>query len=135
MDKSLMIEQLVNALYGGNKTRFAHALGLKPQTINGWILRNSFDAELIFSKCDGVSADWLLSGEGDMLRSSSQAVTASGHTSGASLHGNVTIHGNTIATEDAVLKERVALLERLISEKDRLLEEKERLITVLMEKR
>ena len=63
-----MIEELVNHYTDGNKTKFAGLLGIKPQTINSWILRGTFDAELIYSKCDDVSADWLLSGEGSMIR-------------------------------------------------------------------
>lgn len=68
MDKRLMLEQLINYYTDGNKTRFAEQIGVKPQTINSWLTRNSYDAELIYAKCVNVSADWLLSGEGSMLR-------------------------------------------------------------------
>ena len=68
MDKRLMLEQLINYYTGGNKTRFAELVGVKPQTINSWLTRNSYDAELIYSKCVNVSADWLLSGEGSMIK-------------------------------------------------------------------
>ena len=69
MDRRLMLEQLVSYFTDGNKSRFANMLDVKPQTINTWLARNTFDAELIYSKCDGVSGDWLLSGEGEMLKS------------------------------------------------------------------
>jgi len=68
MDKRLMLEQLINYYTDGNKTRFAEQIGVKPQTINSWLTRNSYDAELIYSKCVNVSADWLLSGEGSMIK-------------------------------------------------------------------
>jgi hypothetical protein len=68
MNKSDMIERLIEYYSDGIKAKFAQKLGLKPQTINGWIIRNTFDAELIFSKCEGVSSEWLLTGRGDMLR-------------------------------------------------------------------
>lgn len=68
MDKRLMLEQLINYYTDGNKTRFAELVGVKPQTINSWLTRNSYDAELIYSKCVNVSADWLLSGEGSMIK-------------------------------------------------------------------
>lgn len=32
--------------------------------------RNTFDVYLVYAKCDGVSADWLLTGEGSMMRDS-----------------------------------------------------------------
>ena len=68
MDKGLMLEQLINYYSNGNKARFASLLGVRPQTINTWIARNTFDAELIYSKCESISGDWLLSGEGDMCK-------------------------------------------------------------------
>lgn len=68
MDKGLMLEQMINYLTDGNKSKFASILGVKPQTINSWITRGTFDAELIYAKCECISADWLLSGEGDMKK-------------------------------------------------------------------
>lgn len=66
MDKKMMLEQVINHYTDGNKAKFANMLGVKPQTINTWLLRNTYDAELIYSKCDGISGDWLLSGKGEM---------------------------------------------------------------------
>ena len=68
MDKALMLEQLINYYTDGNKSKFANMLDVKPQTINTWLTRKTFDAELIYSKCDSVSGDWLLSGDGDMIK-------------------------------------------------------------------
>lgn len=68
MNKSEIIENLVNHFCGGNKAQFANKLGVKPQTINTWINRQSFDIELVYSKCEGISGDWLISGEGNMFR-------------------------------------------------------------------
>ena len=77
MTKTEMIEALVSHYAGGNKSRFANMLGIRAQTINTWMSRNSFDIELIYSKCEGVSAKWLLSGEGDMLENPSLCDTYS----------------------------------------------------------
>lgn len=63
-----MIEALVNYYADGNQALFAAKLGVPAQNVNAWIKRKTFNAELIYSKCDGVSADWLLSGEGEMLK-------------------------------------------------------------------
>lgn len=70
-----MIERLIEYYSDGIKAKFAQKLGLKPQTINGWIIRNTFDAELIFSKCEGVSPEWLLTGRGDMLCDTSSRIS------------------------------------------------------------
>lgn len=67
MDKTEMLNQLISKFTGGNKAQFAQLLGVKPQTISTWISRNTFDSELIYSKCEGVNAKWLLTGEGNML--------------------------------------------------------------------
>ena len=63
-----MLEAIISHYTDGNKAKFATLLGLTPQTISAWMARNTFDSELIFTKCRGLSAKWLLSsGEGDML--------------------------------------------------------------------
>ena len=69
MNKGDMVECLVNHYCNGNKSQFAKMIGVKPGTITAWIARNTFDAELIYTKCSNVSADWLLSGEGEMIKS------------------------------------------------------------------
>ena len=65
---------MVNALIGhftdGNKAQFAKMLGVSPQTISAWLARNTFDSELIYTKCRYLNADWLLTGEGEMLKTS-----------------------------------------------------------------
>jgi len=68
MDKSVMLECLINHYSDGNQAKFAAILGVPAQNINAWLKRNTFNAELIYEKCEGVSADWLLSGEGEMLK-------------------------------------------------------------------
>lgn len=70
MDKGAMVECLVNHYCNGNKAQFAKMLGVTAQTISSWIARNTFDAELIYAKCDGVSGEWLLSEKGEMIKSS-----------------------------------------------------------------
>ena len=69
MDKQSMLNQLVQYYGQGKKNQFAYRLGVRPQTINTWLSRNTFDTELIYSKCEGISADWLLTGQGNMLKS------------------------------------------------------------------
>lgn len=100
MDKRLMLEQLINYYTDGNKTRFAEQIGVKPQTINSWLTRNSYDAELIYAKCVNVSADWLLSGEGSMLKK---------ETTHTEPDGNVNEELIKLRAENDVLREIVGL--------------------------
>ena len=122
MTKQDILESIINYYSGGNKSKFASMIGVKPQTINTWLLRGTFDIELIYSKCEHLSGDWLLSGEGEMLRSTNEAI-ANGDNSVA-----VNNNSGSIATGDTnAMAEKIALLERL-------LDEKERTIKILMEK-
>lgn len=68
MNKKERLEALISYYSKGNKTAFASIIGMKPQSINSWLIRDTFDIELIYSKCNGISAEWLLSGEGPMLK-------------------------------------------------------------------
>lgn len=68
MDKREMLDAIVAYFTHGNKAKFATMLGVSAQTISAWGTRNTFDTELIYTKCIGISAEWLLTGEGSMLR-------------------------------------------------------------------
>lgn len=68
-DKRERLTALINYFSEGNKSAFARMIGTRPQTINTWLARDTFDMELIYSKCDSVSGDWLISGNGDMIKS------------------------------------------------------------------
>lgn len=63
-----MLEALIKHFEGGNKAQFAKRLGVTPQAISTWLSRSTFDKELIFAKCEFISPEWLLTGEGSMLR-------------------------------------------------------------------
>lgn len=66
LSKSERLNALINHYSNGKKSDFANLLNVAPQTISTWITRDTYDIELIFSKCKDVSATWLISGEGGM---------------------------------------------------------------------
>lgn len=68
MDKRIMLEQLINYYTDGNKAKFAAQVGIKPQLVSTWLSRGTYDAEVLYAGCPGMSGDWLLSGEGEMLK-------------------------------------------------------------------
>jgi len=49
----------------------AEFLDKKTTTLSSWITRNALDYEVIYAKCIDIDANWLLSGEGEMLRNNS----------------------------------------------------------------
>lgn len=67
MNTKEQILALISHYSGGNKTQFGRLLGLSNQAIQGWLSRESFDKDLCYQKLPGLSASWLLSGEGSML--------------------------------------------------------------------
>lgn len=68
MEKKDIVLALINHYADGNKAQFAAKLGITPQTISTWISRNTFDIDKIYAKCEGVSAEWLLTGKGEICR-------------------------------------------------------------------
>ncbi len=67
MSKRDRLQRLIDYYSGGNKTQFASKLGISPQGLSSWVSRDTFDIELVYAKCENVSAQWLLTGEGEML--------------------------------------------------------------------
>lgn len=51
--------------YGLGVGGFANKLGVGASTISTWASRDKLDEDLIFRICEGVSYDFLLTGEGD----------------------------------------------------------------------
>jgi len=49
----------------------ADFLEITRQTLFNWKSRNSFDAELLYSKCPELNPAWLLTGDGPMLQKDS----------------------------------------------------------------
>lgn len=67
--KSERVNSLVEYYGKENKSEFARLLGTTPQVIATWITRDTMNYDLIYAKYEGLSAHWLLSGEGDILQS------------------------------------------------------------------
>ena len=68
MDKKDRILALIAHYAEGKPSLFAKYLGVAPSTISTWISRNSLDYDLVFAKCKNISPNWLLTGEGAMLK-------------------------------------------------------------------
>lgn len=106
-DKSAQVQSLIDHFCNGNKAQFAQMLGVKPPTINAWITRNTYDAELVFIKCKGVSAEWLLSGNGPMMCDDTTPSPASASVDNSHLIDII----RRQAEEIGALRERLAQME------------------------
>jgi phage repressor protein C with HTH and peptisase S24 domain len=67
-NNSLILNEIKTHYSFKSNAEFAAFLGIAPQTLSSWYSRNSIDYELLYAKCVDVDANWLLTGEGDMLR-------------------------------------------------------------------
>lgn len=67
MDKKKMLNDLIYHYSGGRKKDFADKLGITAQGLSTWMKREVFDNELLFSKCEFLNPEWLLSGSGQMI--------------------------------------------------------------------
>lgn len=69
MDKLLILNK-IQEHYGYKKdAQFAEFLGIPAQNLSKWKLRNTYDVELVYTKCTEINPEWLLTGKGPMLKS------------------------------------------------------------------
>ena len=55
-------------------TELATLLGISKSTLSNWMSRDSIDYDKVFSKCEHINIDWLLTGRGSMLKSEGVAL-------------------------------------------------------------
>ena len=72
MDKSLILKKIESHYNFKNSAEFASFLGITPQRLSNWKSRNTYDPELLYTKCLGLNPEWLLTGEGAMFKSESE---------------------------------------------------------------
>lgn len=61
-----ILERIKEAYQLKNNSELARFLGVKPNTISNWYSRNSIDFDIIFSKCENISLDWLINGNNNI---------------------------------------------------------------------
>lgn len=59
-----ILNRLKTALLLGTDTELADFLGIKKATLSNWRNRNSIDLPLVFSFCEQINIDWLITGRG-----------------------------------------------------------------------
>lgn len=65
---SLILNALKKHYNFKSNIEFANFLGIAPTTLSSWYSRNTLDYDLIYAKCKDIDANWLLTGEGPMLK-------------------------------------------------------------------
>lgn len=130
------LEQIINALFNGNKAAFAKSIDLPPTGMSNYIgnKRRSIPSSEIASKIVlvlGVDANWLLTGEGEMLKSGpTDQSNAVSHLSVQGGEVNVT-QSNTNSADN----ETVKTLRTLLAEKERTIQIQQQLISELQKRK
>jgi len=98
-----------------SNTDFAKFLGIAPQTLSSWYSRCSVDYELLYAKCVGIDANWLLTGAGAMLREEKKEEIISENTISVvdnNSMGFILDRYEALAAENALLKQEVEQLKQ-----------------------
>lgn len=112
----------IKSYYGlKSNAKLAAFLGVAPTTISSWYARNSFDLDIIYSKCVEISFDWLFTGYGSKLRS----VQSSNNVQSISGDNNIQTGNDSEVSTHSSKDDSLEVLRLQISEKNRLLQEKD----------
>ncbi len=68
MDKSTILTEIISYYNFKTKAQFARVLGITPQALGNWIRRNKFKPEKVYTKCEELNPQWVISGKGPMLK-------------------------------------------------------------------
>ena len=72
LDKPLVLDRIKEYYKLKGNAELARFLGVAPNTITNWYGRKTFDIDVIYTKCVDMDMNWLLTGEGNMLRTESK---------------------------------------------------------------
>lgn len=114
----LIFSEIKNHYKIKNDAELARFLGIASTTLASWYKRNSFDLHLVYSKCEEIDGNWLLSGKGNIIRNSINFNSQLNEVSN-SFSGDVTDWKKEYFKEkekfDDLNKKYIQLLERLIN--------------------
>ena len=68
ISKSDILNRLKSLFNVSKDSELSEILGISKSTLSNWIKRDSIDYDLVFSKCEHANLDWLLTGQGEMLK-------------------------------------------------------------------
>ncbi|MHC5353123.1 helix-turn-helix domain-containing protein [Myroides sp. LJL115] len=77
IDKSLILSRFKEVNNFNTDIELADYLGISRSTLSNWYKRNSLDYDLLFSKCEQIDINWLLTGNGSMLQNKTSILDAS----------------------------------------------------------
>ncbi len=88
-DKTAILGRIKEYYDFNTDSELADFLGIQRSTLSNWTKRNTIDYDLVFSKCEQIDKNWLLTGSGSMLRESKTNHTEIQKTSGLTSSKNI----------------------------------------------
>ncbi|GIM56976.1 transcriptional regulator [Capnocytophaga canimorsus] len=77
MDKTLILNKIIEYKKFKSDAEFARFLEIPAQNLSKWKSRNTYDVELLHTKCPELNPEWLLIGKEPMLKSEQNLPIAS----------------------------------------------------------
>lgn len=77
IDSNQILDRAKIAFNISSDVQLADMLGIGKSTLSNWRSRNSIDYAALFAKCERINIDWLITGEGEMLKQPSEEVLPS----------------------------------------------------------
>ncbi|GEM55279.1 hypothetical protein B0A58_07255 [Flavobacterium branchiophilum NBRC 15030 = ATCC 35035] len=68
MSKTNILQAIQDYYFFKKDSQFANFLGVTPQVLSNWKSRGTFDINIIYTKCVDFSLEWLVTGQGEMLK-------------------------------------------------------------------
>lgn len=109
MEKSSILDKIVDFYTRGNYRQFAEMIGVKYSTVTAWKYRNSFDVDIISAKCKEINYQFILTGEEPMLKH--------GHSNDSA--DKITIATNELLLACSELKRQIADIRQELQEERR----------------
>lgn len=72
MDKILILNNIKKHYGFKTDAEFARFLGINPQNIRNWFARNNYNANLLIEKCAEINPQYIITGDGEMLKKEAQ---------------------------------------------------------------
>ena len=122
-NRIIRLRQVIAHYALGNQSEFARSLGKRQSVVSSWFQRWAFNASLILARYPEIDANWLLHGDGDMLKSNNQPDDTHTATSDTTTSPDVAALIDALAKQQALtemaLKQNEMLIELLQNSKNK----------------
>lgn len=113
MDKKLILNKLQEYYNFKKDIDFADFLGISGQVLSKWKTRNTYDIELIYTKCTEINPEWLITGNEPMIKPQKNSVFSQNITGDSNIQSG---KSTNVANDNSVIQEFKKKVQRLENE-------------------